>query len=285
MVAMDGLTVLGKFDRDDFGALGKWNARGTSTDETKRLSTTFPTVWIPDSRYLVELANAAYKERLGRDVFLTDGEYRARPTAISLFVWGIYGSRADVLAKKFGDINWQTIHDAAVAAGGWPRAGRRSRAGASSSWSCPTRERNVGGLAAMIAAAGEYYDKTNISTADVTDPKFQAWLKELMGLSDRRGWRQRVHRRGFRPVRLLRRGRRPVVGERPAQQHGGDPHALVRPVGDPLSQVRHLVRLPVLASGWGRRRPPPRRTPRYSSSSICCPLKCRSWQCSKVCGR
>ena len=39
-------------------------------------SARLPTVWIPDSRYLVELANAAYKERLGRDVFLTDGEYR-----------------------------------------------------------------------------------------------------------------------------------------------------------------------------------------------------------------
>ena len=45
----------------------------------------------------------------------------------------------------------------------------------------PNPRRNVGGLAAMIAAAGEYYDRTNISTADVTDPKFQAWLKELMG--------------------------------------------------------------------------------------------------------
>ena len=35
-------------------------------------------------------------------MFLTDGEYRARPTAISLFAWGIYQSRANVLDKKFG---------------------------------------------------------------------------------------------------------------------------------------------------------------------------------------
>ncbi len=180
VIAMDGLTALGKFDRDDFGALASGTRDGLSADEIKRLSTTFPTVWIPDSRYLVELANAAYKERLGRDVFLTDGEYRARPTAISLFVWGLYGSRADALTKKFGDINWQTIHDAAVAKGGWPELG------GDPGWGffklvVPNPRRNVGGLAAMIAAAGEYYDKTNISTADVTDPKFQAWLKELMG--------------------------------------------------------------------------------------------------------
>jgi hypothetical protein len=180
VVAMDGLTALGKFDRDDFGALGDRRRDQLTPDELQRLETTFPTVWIPDSRYLVELANAAYKERLGRDVFLTDGEYRARPTAISLFVWGLYQSRDEVLLKKFGEINWSTLHDAAIAKGGWPELG------GDPSWGLfklvvPNPRRNVGGLAAMIAAAGEYYDRTNISVADVTNPDFQKWLAQLMG--------------------------------------------------------------------------------------------------------
>ena len=180
VIAMDGLTALGKFDRDDFGTIGSKTRAELTSQELERLNANFPTVWIPDSRYLVELANASYKERLGRDVFLTDGEYRARPVAISLFVWGLYQSRADALVNKFGEINWQTIHDAAIAKGGWPELG------GDKGWGffklvVPNPRRNVGGLAAMIAAAGEYYDRTNISTADVTDPKFQAWLKELMG--------------------------------------------------------------------------------------------------------
>ena len=33
----------------------------------------------------------------------------------------------------------------------------------------------------MIAAAGEYYDRTDISVEDVTNPEFQTWLAELMG--------------------------------------------------------------------------------------------------------
>jgi Ca-activated chloride channel family protein len=33
----------------------------------------------------------------------------------------------------------------------------------------------------MVAAAGEYYGKTDIDVADVTNPEFQAWLGELMG--------------------------------------------------------------------------------------------------------
>lgn len=178
--AMDGLTALGRWDRNEFGALPA-DTRPEDLSEADRAKlTSFPTAWIPDSRYLVELANAAYKERLGRDVFLTDGEYRARPIAISLFTWGLYNSRADVLEKKFGSIDWSTIHDAATAKGGWPELG------GDPAWGffklvVPNPNKNVGGLAAMIAMAGEYYGRTDISVEDVTKPEFQAWLKSLMG--------------------------------------------------------------------------------------------------------
>jgi len=160
VVPMDGLTALNRFDSAAFDKV--------------------PTAWIPDSRYLVELANAAYKERNGRDVFLTDGEYRAKPIALSLFAWGLYGTRAKALEAKFGQIDWKTIHDAAIAAGGWPDLG------GDPAWGffklvVPNPSKNVGGLAAMVAAAGEYYNKPNITVEDVTNPEFQKWLKELMG--------------------------------------------------------------------------------------------------------
>jgi hypothetical protein len=160
IIPMDGLTALNRYDSASF-------------DKT-------PTAWIPDSRYLVELANAAYKDRLGRDVFLTDGEYRAKPIALSLFAWGLYGTRARALEQKFGQIDWKTIHDAATAPGGWPDLGGEP------AWGffklvVPNPRKNVGGLAAMVAAAGEYYDRPNIAVEDVTKPEFQKWLKELMG--------------------------------------------------------------------------------------------------------
>lgn len=159
IIPMDGLTALSRYDSAAFDPV--------------------PTAWIPDSRYLVELANAAYKDRLGRDVFLTDGEYRAKPIALSLFAWGIYGSRARVLETKFNEINWLTLHDAAIATGGWPELGGEP------AWGffklvVPNPRKNVGGLAAMVAAAGEYYNRPDISVANVTKPDFQKWLKELM---------------------------------------------------------------------------------------------------------
>ena len=180
VVAMDGLTALGRWDRNDFGALPANVGREDLSETEQAALDDFPTAWIPDNRYLVELANASYKERLGRDVFLTDGEYRARPVAVSLFTWGIYESRARVLEDHFGTVTWGTIHDAAVARGGWPELG------GDSGWGyfklvVPNPHKNVGGLTAMIAAAGEYYGRTDIGVEDITAPEFQAWLGELMG--------------------------------------------------------------------------------------------------------
>jgi len=160
VIGMDGLAAMGRYEREEMKP--------------------FPTAWIPDSRYLVELVNATFKTKLGRDVFLTDGEYRARPIAISLFAWGIYTSRADVLEKTYKEINWLTIHDAAIAPGGWRDIGGKGE------WGyfkliVPHPRKNIGGLAAMVSAAGEYFDKPDITVDDVTNPQFQKWLKELMG--------------------------------------------------------------------------------------------------------
>ena len=179
VIPMDGLTAMGKWDRDEFGTLGDRSPESLSAEERARLAE-FPTVWLPESRYLPELVNATYKERLGRDVFLGDGEYRARPVAVSLFSWGIYSSRAQVLRARFGEITWQAIHDAATAKGGWPELGGKPE------WGyfklvVPNPRKNVAGLMAMVAAAGEYYGKTRIDVADVTNPDFQRWLRELMG--------------------------------------------------------------------------------------------------------
>ena len=179
VIATDGLTALGKFDRNEFGALEPGVDVANLTPEQEQAVERFPTAWIPDSRYLPELANAAYKERLGRDVFLTDGEYRARPLALSLAAWGIYQSRADVLGQKFGEVNWKIIHDAAATKGGWPELGGQP------GWGffklvVPDPRKNVGGLTAMISAAGEYFGRPEITTEDVTKPEFQTWLKELL---------------------------------------------------------------------------------------------------------
>jgi hypothetical protein len=180
VIAMDGLTALGRWDRNEFGALPA-GVTPDLTDAERAALANFPTAWIPDSRYLVELANAAYKERLGRDVFLTDGEYRARPIAISLFTWGIFTTAGPMCCKnRWARSTGRRSTTRLPPLGGWPELGGEA------GWGffklvCANPSKNVGGLAAMIAAAGEYYGRTNISVEDVVNPEFQAWLSELMG--------------------------------------------------------------------------------------------------------
>lgn len=180
VVAMDGLVALSKYEKDSFGSLPADADPLNLTPEQKKAVENVPTAWIADNRYLVEMANVPFKARLGRDVFVTDGEYRARPLAISPLVWGLYKSRADTLLKKYGEIDWHTIHDASTAKGGW------AEIGGDPSWGffkpvVPNPAKNIGGLQAMVAAAGEYHNDTRIDTAKVSDPGFQQWLGELMG--------------------------------------------------------------------------------------------------------
>jgi hypothetical protein len=187
VVPMDGLAALSKWDREEFFILRDRDREALTEEEKEKLSE-FPTVWIPDSRYLVELVNAAYKEKLGRDVFLTDGEYRARPIAISLLAWGIFESRTEVLEAAFGDISWQAIHDAALAERGWPQIGEQANLDnpeALDSWgffklAIPHPRKNAGGMHAIIAAAGEYYDRPRIDVADLTNTNFLAWLEDAL---------------------------------------------------------------------------------------------------------
>jgi hypothetical protein len=167
IIPMDGWTAKGRLERGEMDPL--------------------PTAWIPENRYLVDLVNVTYKERLGRDVFLTDGEYRARPIAVSLLVWGIYESRAQVLEAAYGDITWQAIHDAAMLPGGWKDIGGED------DWlyfklAISNPRKNISGLGAIIAAAGEYYDKTGIGSDEIGSADFQEWMKEVLSsMSDLSG--------------------------------------------------------------------------------------------------
>ncbi len=167
IIPMDGLAAKSKFERDEMDPV--------------------PTAWIPDSRYLTELVNASFKERLGRDVFLTDGEYRGRPIAITLLAWGIYESRALALEQTYGTINWQVIHDAAVNAEGWDALGGQEEWGFFK-LAISNPRKNVSGLGAMVAAAGEYYSQTSIGVDEANSNDFQSWLAEIMSsMSDLSG--------------------------------------------------------------------------------------------------
>ena len=136
--AVDGLTALGRWDRDEYVNAGRRPAAGRA-DRRRREGTGELPRRLDSRQPLPGRVGpcAAYKERLGPRR-LPDRRQVPRPAiAISLFNWGLYNSRAEVLEQKYGDIDWNVIHDAATQPAVGPNWAA-SRRGASSSSLCRT---------------------------------------------------------------------------------------------------------------------------------------------------
>lgn len=158
VVPVDGVTALSRWSRGDWDRV--------------------PTVWLAETRDWVNQANSAVSERLGRDVFLPGGEYRDQPVALSPTVWAVFESRYKVLQAKYGNVDWKDIHDAAISPG-WASLGGQA------DWGrfklvIPHPKRDPAGLAAMVSAAGAYYNRPSVSTDDLKNPQFQNWLRETL---------------------------------------------------------------------------------------------------------
>lgn len=155
---------------DGVTALNKWAAGEFQTP---------PTAWIAESRDWVNQANAVAADRYQQDIFLAGGPYRDQSIALSPEVWAVFKSRAQVLEQKYGrPLDWEMAHEAAVSRG-WAELGGES------SWGrfklvIPHPKRDPAGLAAMVSAAGAYYDKPAVSSEELNNPQFLAWLKQLL---------------------------------------------------------------------------------------------------------
>jgi hypothetical protein len=161
VVPMDGVSALARWSRNDWDRV--------------------PTAWLAETRDWVGQANAVVSERIGRDVFLPGGEYRDQPVALSPEVWAIFESRYNVLNARYGqdgDVDWQDMHDAATSRN-WTALGGQAEWGRFK-LVIPHPKRDPAGLAAMVAAAGAYYNKPSVSTDDLKNPQFQNWLRETL---------------------------------------------------------------------------------------------------------
>lgn len=156
---LDGVTALNKWANGEFQ--------------------TPPTAWVAESRDWVNQANTAAADHYKQDIFLAGGQYRDQSVALSPEVWAVFKSRAAVLEKKFAKpLDWQVARAAAVSRG-W------ADLGGDNAWGrfklvIPHPKRDPAGLAAMVSAAGAYYNKPTVSTDELNDARFLAWLKELL---------------------------------------------------------------------------------------------------------
>ena len=179
IVAMSGLAALGSWDGSYFdGALG--NQSSEQSDRGRRGDLLMlPAAWVPESSAHVELADDIFGRHQHRSPFRSDGPFLMRSVAMSPLAWGFYRSRGIALQENLGKISWDALRKAAAAPTGWKELG------GDAAWgyfelAIPDPRYSAGGLAAMTAAAGEYYGRARFSVDDVTDPLFQTWLASIL---------------------------------------------------------------------------------------------------------
>jgi ABC-type Fe3+ transport system substrate-binding protein len=140
-----------------------------------------PTLWSPADSLVLGLAGNDWQTKNGGSLFAADGtEDAPQALVITPLVFAIWEDRADVLLKSGNNkVTWKTIHDAVVSNQGWPAVGGKSDWGfVKLGHTDPTLSNS--GLQALVSMSFEFYKKSNgLTVADVLDPKYQTWVKEI----------------------------------------------------------------------------------------------------------
>lgn len=137
-----------------------------------------PTAWSPGDSLVLSLLESDWRTKNGTALFGT-GEDAPAPLVISPLVFVAWEDWAEVLAKLGGGhITWKALHQALSADQGWPAIGGKAEWGfVKFGHTDPTRSNS--GLQALVSMTYDYYGRTQLTVADLLDPKYQAWVKAI----------------------------------------------------------------------------------------------------------
>jgi ABC-type Fe3+ transport system substrate-binding protein len=141
-----------------------------------------PTVWSPADTSVLSLLESDWETEPARGpLFAKEGEDAPQSLVISPLVFVVWEDRAQVLLKanEGKAVSWKTIHKAVASDQGWPAIGGKADWGfVKLGHTDPTRSNS--GLQALLLASFEYYNKrSGLTVADLLDPKYQEWMRQL----------------------------------------------------------------------------------------------------------
>jgi hypothetical protein len=141
-----------------------------------------PTVWSPADTAVLRMLESDWATDSSRGrLFAQDGEDAPQPLVITPLVFVVWEDRAEVLLKanEGKAISWRALHKAVSSDQGWPAIGGKADWGfVKLGHTDPTRSNS--GLQAMLLASFEYYNKrSGLTVADLLDPKYQEWVRQL----------------------------------------------------------------------------------------------------------
>lgn len=137
-----------------------------------------PTVISPASSIQLELLRSAWQTRFGTSIFL-DGADTPQPLVITPLVVVMWQARALALWPNGpDDAFWGELHDALADPQGWATHGHPEWGFVKFGHTSPHTSNS--GLQTLLLLAYAYHAKAqNLTTADLLDPAFQTWLREI----------------------------------------------------------------------------------------------------------
>jgi hypothetical protein len=126
-----------------------------------------PHAWIPEATFVTAIAQDRGLP------FETTGQ----SMAASDIVWGSFSSREGVLVEKFGALDWQAVHEAAVSESWGQLGGNLNWGYFKLAIASPTH--STEGLAALLSAVATYHNQSSIESGDI-DGACLNWLLEVV---------------------------------------------------------------------------------------------------------
>jgi ABC-type Fe3+ transport system substrate-binding protein len=131
-------------------------------------------VWSPASSAYRDVFEQEWRIKHGGEPIL-----HAENLALTPMVFVLWKSRYEPFAKKFGSVSFQTIAEAMQEPGGWATIANEPGWGLFKFGHTHPNKSNSGLLTLVLMAYAFSHKERGLTTADVTQPDFQKWLKEF----------------------------------------------------------------------------------------------------------
>ncbi|GCE27432.1 hypothetical protein KDA_29160 [Dictyobacter alpinus] len=137
-----------------------------------------PVAWSPASFLELNQLNTAWNTQHGQNITYSSGDYIAKSLVFTPIVFAVWKERAALLLKKYGSIDWQSIHKA-ILLKSWSDIGGQSDWGQVKLGQTRPDESNSGLLSITLMAYAFYNTQRGLTTNQIIDGKFQQFFQDI----------------------------------------------------------------------------------------------------------
>lgn len=141
-----------------------------------------PTAWSPASSLeLNQLSTAWRQAHSGKDIIISTGDLLPAPLVFSPLVFAVWKERAQVLLRKYGSIDWPSVHDALNLKQGWADIGGPTNWGVVKFGQTRPDQSNSGLLSITLLAYSFYKEQRGLTVGQIRSPAFLQYFSEVQG--------------------------------------------------------------------------------------------------------